>query len=152
MAARTRKKATFQPPYALAMVICDAIWKDPGSGKRTILGCFSTILAQKFPASHPILAVYVAVTDGHGKVPLSLRLVDAKDDENTLFSADGEGQFPDPRAVLELDFHIPGLVFPEPGEYRFQLWAGDEMLITRRLAVTQIPLPPSPARPTEEQP
>jgi hypothetical protein len=32
-------------PYPLAMVVCDAIWLDPATGKRTILGCFSTIVS-----------------------------------------------------------------------------------------------------------
>jgi hypothetical protein len=36
-------KRQVPPPYALALVICDAIWHDPGTGKRTILGCFSSI-------------------------------------------------------------------------------------------------------------
>lgn len=65
------------PPYALALVVCDAIWRDPSTGKRTILGCFSAILADEFPATHPGMAVYAAITDGHGTVPIALRLVDA---------------------------------------------------------------------------
>jgi hypothetical protein len=135
-------RGVIPPPYPLAMVISDAIWRDPGSGKRTILGCFSVIFAQGFPAAHPIMAVYVAVTNGRGKVKLVLQLVCTTDDEGeeeTLFRGEGEVEFPDPRTVVELDYHIGGIVFPREGEYRFQLFAGNEFLMERRLVVQQIP-------------
>jgi len=61
-------KGASVPPYALALVVCDAIWRDPSTGKRTILGCFSVIGAKSFPTKHPIMSVYAAVTDAHGLV------------------------------------------------------------------------------------
>ena len=137
-----QERGVIPPPYPLAMVISDAIWHDPGSGKRTILGCFSVIFARSFPAAHPIMAVYVAVTNGRGKVPIALQVVGTVDDEGeeeTLFRGEGELEFPDPRAVVEIDFHIQGLVFPRRGEYRFQLFAGKEFLMERRLVVEQVP-------------
>jgi hypothetical protein len=37
-----------QPPLALAMIISDAIWIDPSTGKKTILGVFSAIGGNEF--------------------------------------------------------------------------------------------------------
>src|SRR5437868_11999367 len=113
--SKARKKSEVPPPYALALVICDAIWRDPGSGKRTILGCFSVIHARQFPAVHPIMAVYVAVTDGRGKVPIILQLVDSEDEGAPLFRGEVDAEFRDPRVIVELDFHIGGLTFPKAG-------------------------------------
>jgi hypothetical protein len=135
-------RGTIPPPYPLAMVISDAIWHDPGTGKRTILGCFSVIFARTFPAVHGMMAVYVAVTNGRGRVPIALQVVGAIDDEDeeaTLFRGEGEVEFPDPRAVVELDFHLQNVTFPREGEYRFQLFAGNEFLMERRLVVVQVP-------------
>ena len=129
------RKVTVQPPYPLAIVVCDAIHQDPGTGKRTVLGCFSTIFAREFPVVHPAMALYVALTDGHGKVPIKLRLIDVEEQGDALIEAEGEVIFPDPRAVLEMDFHLSGVVFPRAGEYRFQLFAGTEALIERRIVV-----------------
>lgn len=129
---------TSLPPYALALVVCDAIWRDPGTGKRTILGCFSVIGAKSFPTKHPIISVYAAVTDAHGVVPITLRLVDVDESEPPLAELKGEQEVEDPRAVLEIDFALVNVVFPKPGEYRFQLKSLETLLLERRIVVMRI--------------
>jgi hypothetical protein len=131
-------KVSHQPPYSLAMVICDAIAIDPASGKRTIVGCFSAVLAKEFPAVHGPMALYIALTDGHGKIPFTLRLMDADEQNDPLFKADGDLEFADARAVLEMDLRLSGISFPAPGEYRFQLFAGGEPVIERRIVVRKV--------------
>jgi hypothetical protein len=84
------------------------------------------------------MAVYVAVTDGRGKVPIILQLVDAEEEDAPLFRGEVEAEFRDPRIIVELDFHIGGLTFPKAGEYRFQLFAGRDFLIERRLLVAPV--------------
>jgi hypothetical protein len=128
-----------QIPYSLAMVICDAIWRDPYTGKRTILGCFSAVHGHRFPLTVPIIAVFVTLTDGNGKIPIRLRLIDADEEHEPLFTAEIEVEFTSPLIVAELDFHMQGVTFPTPGEYRLQLTAREEYLVERRLVVTQLP-------------
>ena len=125
-------------PYALALVVCDAVWRDPGTGKRTILGCFSAIYARQFPVKHPLISVYAAITDGHGDTPLRLRLIDADENDPPLAELKGQAKFDDPRMVFEIDFGLFNVVFPRPGEYRLQLHAGSTLLIERRIVVFQI--------------
>src|SRR5947208_363041 len=129
---RSPKKGKVPAPYALAMLVCDAIWRDPGSGKRTILGCFSTLLAKQFPAVHPIMAVYAALTDGRGKVKIVLQIVDADEEHEPIYKFEGEAEFTDPRVTVEMDLHIQNISFPAPGEYRIQLFAGVEFVLERR--------------------
>jgi hypothetical protein len=43
--------------------------------------------------------------------------------------------FADPLVVLEVVFTQARVVFPEPGEYRLQLFAAGEPLLERRLQV-----------------
>jgi hypothetical protein len=126
------------PPYPLAMVICEGIWHDPGSGKRFLLGCFSTIGARQFPAVHPTIAIYVAISNGHGKVPFKAQLVDADEEHDPLWIVEGEIELDDPRAVAELDFVVAGMSFPAPGEYRVQFHACGEFLIERRLMLVEV--------------
>lgn len=129
------------PPYPLAMVICDAIWLDPFTGKRTIIGTFSAIGATEFPMVHPIMSVYAALTDGRGKVQMRLVLVDANEEREPIFSMDSDVEIPDPRAVLEWNATANNLVFPAPGEYRMQLFADGTLLVERRIVILDLSKP-----------
>lgn len=122
-------------PYAVAIVICDAVWRDPWTGKLTIIGTFETATFDSFPGTHPVLAVYIALTDGRGKVRLKLRLIDANEEREPIFETEAEAEFPDPRVVLEWSATIGEVIFPLPGEYKVQLFAGNEYLGARRIVV-----------------
>lgn len=52
-----------EAPYPLALMLCDASWEDPATGKRTILGSFSYLQARSFPALYPVVGVYAAITE-----------------------------------------------------------------------------------------
>jgi hypothetical protein len=136
--------SSYQAPYPLAMIICEGIWYDPSSTKRTLLGCLSGLSFPEFPASHPLIAVHVAMTDGRGQIPVTLRLVHA-DEENEPIVASEEliVDFQDPTMEIEIDFEIRWCTFERPGEYRFQLFCGNDFLLERRLDVNQIPEGPS---------
>ena len=133
-----KRETPFQAPYVLAMLICDAVHRDPGTGKPTIIGCFGTIGAAQFPAAHPFMTVYVELTDGRGQVPLTLRLVDS-DEDSEIFRAETEVNMSDPLAIVVTAFGINGAIFPKAGEYRMQLLAGTERLLERRLLLLQLP-------------
>lgn len=135
LAEQEEPATTFVPPYPLAMVVCDAIWQDPATRKSFLLGLFSVIQAKAFPAVHPVMAIHVALTDGRGTLPIRLRLVDAGEEREPLFEGTQEVVFPDPRTVVELTYHLGGARFESAGEYRFQLYAGTELLMERRVLV-----------------
>ena len=124
-----------QPPIALAMVVSDAIWTDPGSGKKTILGTFSTIFGTEFPLVMPQIAIYLALTDAEGEVALNLRIVDVDEARAPVWEQEIKPAFPDKIAIAEGVMVFYGAAFPEPGEYRIQLLQDHEIIIERRLLV-----------------
>ena len=126
------------PPRPLAVGICDLVYRDRGTGKRFILGCFSAIHAAEFPAVHPALGVYVDLTSGRGQVTIKVQIVDTDEAHEPVWVAELEVEFIDPRGVVELDFMAGGLSFPAPGEYRVQVWANSDCLIERRLLINQL--------------
>jgi hypothetical protein len=130
------------PPYALAIGICDLIYRDRGTGKRFILGCFSALHAVEFPAVHPALGVYLDLTNGRGQVPVRVQIVDAEEDADPLAAIEQVIEFADPRIVAELDFMFGGVTFPNPGEYRVQVFANDQFVIERRLLVNKLEIVP----------
>ncbi len=128
---------TLVTPYPLAVVICDLAWRDPGTGKTTLLGCFSAVMGRTFPLSVFSLGLYVALTDGRGKMPIRMRIIDTDETREPVVETECEVEFSDPRMIVELCLNMQGLVFPEAGEYRCQVFAGGEFLIERRILAVQ---------------
>src|SRR5437899_3154700 len=92
------------PPYALALGICDLIYRDRSTGKRFILGCFSVLHATDFPAVHPALCVYLDLTNGRGQVTIKVQIVDSDELHEPIWVGESLVHFADPRTVAELDF------------------------------------------------
>jgi hypothetical protein len=126
------------PPSALALVLCDAIWTDPGTGKKFLLGCFGAISAREFPAAHPILSAYILLTNGRGSKPFRVLIVDVDEDREPISEINGDVNFPDIRTVVAIDAVFLGLSFPAAGEYRMQVFVGGEFIIERSILVLQI--------------
>lgn len=123
------------PPQVLALNVCDLLWTDPWNGKKTMLGMFSVVQARQFPAVHPTITFHAALTNGRGKVSLKLRLVDTDEVRPAMIEFEAPVEFPDPRAVIDFVSSAVNVVFPEPGEYRVQLFANGELLSERRIVV-----------------
>jgi hypothetical protein len=138
------EKVEQQYPDVLAMVLADTILHDLGSGKFYIQGTYAAIFAPEFPWRHGPIMVYFAITNGHGKTPIKVRVIDLDDEEEPLIEAVGmEIDFPDPLAVAEGVIKCAPVLFPRPGEYRLQLFGASEFLKERRLQVIPMPLPPA---------
>ncbi len=136
-------------PDVLSLLVCDQILVDRLTGKTSLIGLFSNIGATQFPVRHPQLWVFAALTDGHGRTPLELRVVDADDARPPVAHGAATLEFNNPRAVACLNLHFAGLVFPEPGQYRVQLRCHGELLREARLQLSKIvkrqkPPPPPP--------
>ena len=138
-------------PDVLALIVCDQIITDRLTGKQSLIGMFSKIHAQRYPASHPQLSVFVALTDGHGKTELVIRLVDSNEARSPIVEGKGMVDFKSPRAIANLALQFHGLTFPEPGEYRVQLWSQGNLLREARLEMIRIrPKQPPPSK-TDQQ-
>jgi hypothetical protein len=90
-----------QPPDVLAMVLADAVLRDMATAKCFIQGTYSVILAPTFPWRYPSIVVYLAITNGHGKTPIKLRLVDVDEARAPVFEREIVFDFADPLQVIE---------------------------------------------------
>ncbi len=127
-----------QPPEVLALVIADHVHRDDGGGKFFILGTRASIGAAAFPFTCSSLAVYASLIDGRGETPMRLRLIDVDEAREPVLEFETTVNFLDPTEEVELAFRLVDLVFPEPGDYRLQLYGADQLLRERRFLV--IPL------------
>jgi len=128
-------------PLLLSAIICDTVILDALTRKPTIIGIFENISAPRYPARHPRLAFFCEFTNGHGKTKITVRLVDIQQEDKVLFEQAVEAEFSDVRQVVNLTFDIGGILFPHPGEYRIQVYAGTEFRGERRIICRQIELP-----------
>jgi hypothetical protein len=135
-----------QPPLALAMVMCDEVWTDPNTGKKTILGTFSSLFGTPFPLRLNQLSAYIALTDAQGKMSFAVRIIDVDEERPPVHEMATEIDFLDPLAVVEGTLRFRNVTFPAPGEYRLQLFCADELVIERRLVV----LGPDDLKPEED--
>jgi hypothetical protein len=129
-------------PYVLAMVVCDNVHVDPTTGKKTLLGLFTSVSASQFPIRINSMVLYAAITDGHGPTPIEVKLVDVNESRPPIFKAEAMIPFDDPRVVIEFLNLMLNLEFPEPGEYRLQLFGCKQLLMERRIVVVPIPEAP----------
>jgi hypothetical protein len=132
-------------PDVLSMIVCDQIITDRLTGKQSLIGMFSRIHARGFPASHPQLCVYVALTEGNGETEFMIRIVDSNDERPPIVEGKGKVRFQNPRAIANLALQFHGLTFPAPGEYRVQLYCSAELLREARLEMVHVrPRRPKP--------
>jgi len=134
-------------PDVLSLIVCDQIITDRVTGKQSLIGMFSRIHALKFPATQPQLCVFVSMTEGRGQTPVMIRIIDTEDSRPPVVQGQGTMDFKNPRAIANLALQFHGLIFPEPGEYRVQIYSGGTLLREARLALVETK--PRPARPPE---
>lgn len=132
------------PPDVLALLVCDQIITDRISGKQSLIGMFSKVHTRGFPAAHPQLCVFVALTEGYGETELTIRIVDSDDARPPIVEGKGRVKFHNPRAIANLSLQFHGLTFPRPGEYRVQLWSDGALLREARLELILVKTPPKP--------
>jgi hypothetical protein len=128
------------PPVLLSCVVCERVIFDLHTRMPSIICVLQTIAAPRYPARHALLALFCELTNGRGKITITARLVDVQEEDEILLDQQVEGEFTDVRQVVGLMFGFEGLVFPHPGEYRFQVYAGTELLGERRIICRQVQL------------
>ena len=136
------KQTNIPPPVLLSAIICDRVITDKRTNQPSIIGAFETVNAFKYPARHSRLAFFCQLTNGHGKVLITFKLVDVQKEDKPLFEQKIEHEFTDVRRVENLTFNIEGIPFPHPGEYRFQVFAGSTLLSERRIICREIQVSP----------
>jgi hypothetical protein len=123
-------------PQLLAWLLCDGVHIDPGSGKHTILGVFSNIMAKRFPVVHPHMVWFMTLTDvaaGSHRMKISMGIDPT--DPKPLIERPFESQ--GPLARINLITEIRNLSFQTAGEYSILIEIDDEPLLATSLTVAE---------------
>ena len=117
------------------MVICDSVITDEVTHKKSLIGIFNSLFAKEFPVHHPMLSIYVTVTDGRGKMPCLLRMIYLEDDKE-LFCLKGQIEMTDPMATAELVYTVTRVLFEKPGSYAIEFLIDNVLIGTKTIKVT----------------
>jgi hypothetical protein len=119
------------PPVVKAFLVCDQIIHDAQTGKKSLIGVFHELRADRFPATHPVLWIYANLTDAHGKYAFEIRLVDVAQSRVLGKGTPPEIEIPGPLQTTELSAQLRNVTLPEPGTYEFHLLANEELIATK---------------------
>ena len=134
-------------PILLSAIACNRVLFDKVSGIPSVIDIVQTINAHQYPARHPQIVFFCELTNGHGTTKAKIRLVDAEEEEKIVCEREGAVKFKDVKEIVTLAMDLQGIVFPRPGEYRFQLFAGETLLGERRITCRKMKRPPqSPSK------
>ncbi len=123
-------------PSVVAMLVCDQVIVEQGTGKKSLIGVFETINAFSFP-TQTRLAIYARLVDASGRYDFLIRLVNLKD-ETKVAEIQAAADL-DSSVTAEFAINVAGLILPEAGKYEFQLYANDMYLhrVTMNAALVQ---------------
>jgi hypothetical protein len=121
-----------------AFLVCDQIIQDAQSGKKSLIGVFHELRAERFPAVHPVLWIYANLTDAHGRYHFQIRLVDVERGDVLGRGEPPAIEIPGPLQTTELSAQLRNVALPRGGTYEFQLLSNEQMLATKAIRATLV--------------
>ena len=121
-------------PECLALVLCEQVIEDKRTNNKTLVGLFNQITAANLPLIYPKMTIVVSLCNGHGKVPVEVR-INSLANEELIFKVIGEVAFKDPLDVCDLIFELRQVPFKHEGTYAITVLANEKQLLERRFIV-----------------
>jgi len=121
----------------IALVLCDSIITDAKTGKNSLIGLFNNINCTALPSQHTRFCVFAQLTNGQGKQSIDVSC-QSLSSEDIVFQTSGEVEFHNPNQVIEIQFELLNLTFPNEGLYTVELEADGLPIIESRFNVSLI--------------
>lgn len=123
-------------PTQDAMLLCDNIITEIGTGKKSLIGIFENInFSGEPPWQHYRMSAYVKFTSAQGKYQFQIELIDLGNGKVIGKAGTPELNVPNKLDSYELVFNLENVVFQHPGRYEFRVYAGDEMFANKTFNV-----------------
>ena len=126
-----------QRPNAINLMLCDQVVFEQGTQKPYLLGVFTGVAAQQFPTAPQRFDLFAALTDGVGKVTITLTVVHLDTNEE-IYAQQMAVEFLDPLQLVNLRFRVRQLMFDAVGTFLFALTMDDQEIAARRVRVYQV--------------
>ena len=128
-----------QLPKVQALVLADHIYRDPNSGKLSILGIFNRLITRGLPKTFERTTfAYVCLTDLLGTVEVELRYRDLRTNEVLMQTVPLSVRSDDPLLSIEMVIEVAPFPMPHAGVYTFEVHTRNEMLGSLRVLVESV--------------
>ncbi len=110
------------PPRVRALLFCDAVVRDPITGKSTLVGVFGQLGATEFPAVQEPFEAFVLLTGLNGRYRFHLEIL--SEDLATVIERIDLSEpidFDTPLAEFAASVALDSVVWPSPGRYTVRL-------------------------------
>jgi hypothetical protein len=125
-------------PVLKAFLVCDQIIHDAQTGKKSLIGVFHELRADRFPALHPALWIYANITDARGNYDFEIRMVEVGRNDVMGSGRPPPIEISGPLQTTELSAQLRNVALPRAGTYEFQLSANGELIATKAISVMQV--------------
>ncbi len=128
-------------PIIEAMVVCDAVHRDPGTGKHYLLGTFGATFAKEFPAQAQPFTLFIVASGMRSPTTVQMRMVRGAIEEETVVIPPQDLPLAVNHALgsVECTVELEGVVYEVEGDHRLQLLWDSELLSEKTIAVRRAP-------------
>ena len=141
----------FHEPVPLGLTICDSVTRDLATGKTSLLGLFSGVVAATVPARVNFWA-HAIISNVREDTEFQFMIVDSEDETVAKSPTNGDWMLlPKPADMMVepiLLAYFGGLELPRYGHYFVQVWTKKRCIMERRLLLIE---PQQPTPPQEDQ-
>lgn len=126
-----------RPPKVNAMLLCERVIREDGSGLVSLISIFENINGQQLPARLATMFVYAKLTEAQGDYLFKLEVIRRRDMKSIA-----EVQMPEPMTIddpmvsVDMIMRLDGLSFTELGHYDFSLGANGRFIESKSVQVT----------------
>jgi hypothetical protein len=130
------------PPFLLAIILCDAVIEDKNTNKKSLIGMFDSVNTPSLPTIGR-MTLYVAFTNWLGERQLSLRAIGPSG--QVVFNVQGNWKSDNPMGLVDMVLVCEAIPLMEVGPHEITALIDGVPLGERRFMVNLIPIAPMPA-------
>jgi len=124
------------PPIALGLTLCDYFIVEEGTKKVSLIGTFTGISVDHFPAVPQPFSVFSALIDGLGNATMRIEVTNLETGQE-IYARDRPLHFPNRLTEIYVHYRIRQCRFPSSGWYQATLFVDNDWVAQRQIRVYQ---------------
>jgi hypothetical protein len=129
-----KENAMLPPPIALGLSLCDYVIVEEGTKKVSLIGTFTGIVVDHFPAVPQLFSVFSALIDGLGNATMKIAITNQETSEE-IYARERQIHFPSRLTEVFIHYRIGQCRFASPGLYQATLFVDNDWVAQRQFRV-----------------
>ena len=121
-------------PVVLGLTLCDYVIVEERTKKVSLIGTFTGVAVDRFPALVPPFSLMAVLTDGQGVGTVDV-IADRMDTNQEVYTYRSRVRFSDQLKEVSFLLRVRQFTAPAPGLYQFTILVDGEWVAQRRVRV-----------------